>query len=56
MHVESAQDEDRCNVSDEDLIQKWLTQNKIEDVEAIVPDMAGAARGKGSACGEVWQG
>jgi glutamine synthetase len=33
-------------VSDEDLIQKWLTQNKIEDVEAIVPDMAGAARGK----------
>jgi glutamine synthetase len=33
-------------VSDEDLLQKWLTQNNIEDVEAIVPDMAGAARGK----------
>jgi glutamine synthetase len=33
-------------VSDDDLLQKWLTQNNIEDVEAIVPDMAGAARGK----------
>ncbi len=36
----------RRYVSDEDLLQKWLTQNNIEDVEAIVPDMAGAARGK----------
>ncbi len=33
-------------MSDENLLQKWLTQNNIEDVEAIVPDMAGAARGK----------
>ena len=40
-----AQSGDRCNVSD-DLLQKWLTERHIEDVEAIVPDMAGAARGK----------
>ncbi len=33
-------------VSDDDLIQDWLTERNIEDVEAIVPDMAGAARGK----------
>ncbi len=36
----------RCNVSDEDQIQTWLKDNAIEDVEAFVPDMAGAARGK----------
>jgi glutamine synthetase len=33
-------------VSDDDLLQDWLTERDIEDVEAIVPDMAGAARGK----------
>jgi glutamine synthetase len=33
-------------LSDDDLIQDWLTERNIEDVEAIVPDMAGAARGK----------
>ncbi|MGB5629812.1 MAG: glutamine synthetase family protein, partial [Woeseiaceae bacterium] len=33
-------------MSDDDLIQKWLVERHIEDVEAIVPDMAGAARGK----------
>ena len=33
-------------MSDEDQIQVWLTEHKIEDVEAFVPDMAGAARGK----------
>ncbi|MGH8223300.1 MAG: glutamine synthetase family protein [Woeseiaceae bacterium] len=27
-------------------IQSWLQERKIEDVEAFVPDMAGAARGK----------
>ncbi|MDH4073448.1 MAG: glutamine synthetase family protein [Gammaproteobacteria bacterium] len=27
-------------------MQSWLKKNKIEDVEAFVPDMAGAARGK----------
>ena len=36
----------RCNVSEEDPIQSWLKENNIEDVEAFVPDMAGAARGK----------
>ena len=29
-----------------DQIQKWLTDHEIDDVEAFVPDMAGAARGK----------
>ena len=27
-------------------INKWFTENKIEDLEVLVPDMAGAARGK----------
>lgn len=33
-------------MSDEDSIRRWLKENKIDDVEAFVPDMAGAARGK----------
>jgi glutamine synthetase len=33
-------------VSDENKIQAWLREHSIEDVEAFVPDMAGAARGK----------
>ena len=33
-------------MSEKDSIQAWLTKHKIEDVEAFVPDMAGAARGK----------
>lgn len=33
-------------MSDQDDIQSWLKENNIEDVEAFVPDMAGAARGK----------
>jgi glutamine synthetase len=33
-------------VSKQDDIQAWLTKNEIQDVEAFVPDMAGAARGK----------
>jgi len=33
-------------VKNGDQIQAWLKKNKIEDVEAFVPDMAGAARGK----------
>ena len=33
-------------MSDQDDIQSWLKEHKIEDVEAFVPDMAGAARGK----------
>ena len=36
----------RCNVSEVEQIQAWLKENGIEDVEAFVPDMAGAARGK----------
>jgi len=33
-------------VSDDPSIQIWLQENNIDDVEAFVPDMAGAARGK----------
>ena len=33
-------------MSEESKIQSWLKENSIEDVEAFVPDMAGAARGK----------
>ena len=37
---------DRCNVSKDKVFQPWLKKRGIEDVEAIVPDMAGSARGK----------
>ena len=33
-------------MSDDDCIQSWLKEHNIDDVEAFVPDMAGAARGK----------
>ena len=33
-------------MSERDDIQAWLEANNIDDVEAFVPDMAGAARGK----------
>jgi glutamine synthetase len=33
-------------VEKEKNINKWFTENKIEDLEVLVPDMAGAARGK----------
>jgi glutamine synthetase len=33
-------------VSKDEVIQPWLRERRIEDVEAFVPDMAGAARGK----------
>ena len=46
MRAGSSQAGDRCNVSETILLQDWLTEQHIEDVEAIVPDMAGAARGK----------
>lgn len=48
MHAVSVQFGDRCNVSDSDkeVFQSWLKEHQIEDVEALVPDMAGAARGK----------
>lgn len=32
--------------SDKQIFQEWFKKHRIEDVEAIVPDMAGAARGK----------
>ncbi|MEE8539886.1 MAG: hypothetical protein V3S54_08715, partial [Woeseiaceae bacterium] len=33
-------------MSDKEAFQAWLKKRKIEDVETLVPDMAGAARGK----------
>ena len=33
-------------MSKENVFQPWLKERKIVDVEAFVPDMAGAARGK----------
>ena len=33
-------------MSEQDQISSWLKEHSIEDVEAFVPDMAGAARGK----------
>lgn len=33
-------------MSEQDDIQAWLKEHEIDDVEAFVPDMAGAARGK----------
>jgi len=33
-------------VSEQNDIQSWLKEHNIDDVEAFVPDMAGAARGK----------
>ena len=27
-------------------LSEWLLENKIDEVEAVVPDMAGVARGK----------
>jgi len=33
-------------VNDTELFQRWFREHGVEDVEAVVPDMAGAARGK----------
>ncbi len=33
-------------MTDRDLFQRWFREHRTEDVEAFVPDMAGAARGK----------
>ena len=33
-------------MSSKNLIQSWLVEHEIDDGEAFVPDMAGAARGK----------
>lgn len=33
-------------MNDRELFQRWFKEHRIEDVEAFVPDMAGAARGK----------
>ena len=32
--------------ADEKVIKEWLKRHKISEVEALVPDMTGSARGK----------
>ena len=46
MHAVSMRVRDRCKVTNEEEIQQWLDEHRIEDVEAFAPDMAGVARGK----------
>ncbi len=46
MHAASVRPDGRCKVSKDEEFQPWLIERGIEDVEALVPDMAGAARGK----------
>ena len=46
MRAESTLANDRCSVGKDGVFQPWLKERKIEDIEAIVPDMAGSARGK----------
>ena len=43
-------------MSKDDVFQPWLKERKIEDVEAFVPDMAGAARGKVLAADKLGSG
>ena len=43
--AESERPNDRCSVSKE-VFDSWFKEHGTEDVEALVPDMAGAARGK----------
>jgi glutamine synthetase len=45
-HAVGMRPANRCNVSEKNRIQTWLKKHGIGDVEAFVPDMAGAARGK----------
>ena len=44
--ADSGQPNGRWTVSKDEVFQPWLQEHGIEDVEAFVPDMAGAARGK----------
>ena len=44
--ADSARSSERCSLSNNDVLQSWLKEHAIEDVEAFVPDMAGSARGK----------
>ena len=37
------QESQGCGVSDKEAFQAWLKKRKIEDVETLVPDMAGEA-------------
>jgi len=46
MRAENARARERCDVSKDGVFEPWLKERNIEDVEALVPDMAGSARGK----------
>lgn len=46
MHAAPTRQNARCDVSGDDIIKSWLKEHEIDDVEALVPDMAGTARGK----------
>ncbi len=46
MRADSALLIDRCSVSKNEIFQSWLQERNIEDVEVLLPDMAGSARGK----------
>ncbi len=37
MRAGNALQYDRCNVSKQDVVQAWLQERNIEDVEAFVP-------------------
>ena len=56
MHAASVLPDGRCEVSKGEEFQPWLIERGIEDVEALVPDMAGAARGKVLPAGNLGNG
>jgi glutamine synthetase len=56
MRADSARENGRCNVNKGDVFQSWLSERRIEDVEAFVPDMAGSARGKVIPAGKFGSG
>ncbi len=56
MRAVSTLPKNRSKVSKDDIFQPWLKERKIEDVEAFVPDMAGAARGKVLAADKLGSG
>ena len=45
MHAASVRQRDRCEMAKDEIFELWLKKPAIDDVEAFVPDIAGAARG-----------
>jgi len=46
MRAGGASTQGESSMAKDDVFRSWLEERRIEDVEAFVPDMAGAARGK----------